>query len=299
MRRARLLLCLALLLQTAGLRAETAQSIVPMTLTPGAYGGGRIYVPVRIGDVMGPMRLDTGASTTRVKLAPWNKDFPVIAQSLSTGASGALTHCDDVAAANVALKASQGNDIARGKYELSRCATNDGDDLLGLDFFKGARFTLAFANREMTFFPPPGAAALTPLRLLGAQKKLMGVATKIGDAAPLALIDTGAEISAVDLSFMLKHRRLFTLVSKKAKAGEAGGKSFVSRLIKIKEIDLGAGRVLHDVYALAYDFGPLRDALGPQTPIILGYNVISRFTWDFDFTKPEQPSWSARATEGH
>ncbi|WP_442756410.1 retropepsin-like aspartic protease [Methylocystis sp. JAN1] len=283
-----------LFLGIAGAKAEPGRSVVPMTLTQADYGGGRIYLPMRFGNMMGAMRLDTGASTTRVALAPWNKDLAVLGQSDSTGASGRTVRCDDVEAKNVEIKASQGSSIARAKYEVARCAANDGDDLLGLDFFRGARFSLDFTRREMTFFGDAPARA-TPFRLLGPDQKLVGVAFKIGNATTVGLFDTGAEVSAVDQQFVDRHKNLFTPVKRKGKASEAGGAAFSSKIYKIKALDLGEGRVLKGVYALAYDFGVLGEALGPQTPFILGFNFISRLNWTLDFTQAKAPVWDARA----
>ncbi|WP_424363399.1 retropepsin-like aspartic protease [Methylocystis parvus] len=290
----RLAFLCASLLFAADLRAEPGRSVVPMTLTQADFGGGRIYLPMRFGNMMGTMRLDTGASTTRVALAPWNRDLAVIGQSDSTGASGRTVRCDDVEAKNVEIKAAQGNGIARAKYEVARCAANDGDDLLGLDFFKGARFSLDFTKREMTFFGDPPVHP-TPFRLIGPEQKLVGLAVKLGNTTVVGLFDTGAEISAVDQKFVDSHKGLFTLVKRKGKASEAGGAAFTSKIYSVKSLDLGGGRVLKGVYALAYDFGVLREALGPQTPFILGYNFISRLNWTLDLTQPKAPVWEARA----
>ncbi len=269
-------------------------STVMMTLTQGDYGGGRIYVPFRFGNVAGKMRLDTGASTSRITLASWNKDLPVLGQSDSTGAFGKVTRCDDVEATNVELAAAQGNNIGRAKYEVTRCAASAGDDLLGLDFFKGARFTLDFERGEMVFFadvrPDWRPVAFQPL---GPDQRLLGIPIRAGSATFLGLFDTGAEITAVDQQFVDRHRALFAPVKGKPKASEASGGGVVSRLYKIRTLDLGEGRVLHGVYAMAYDFGALRQALGPQTSFVLGYNVLSRFHWELDFTKPA-PSGATR-----
>lgn len=274
---------------------EDNRSTVLLTLTQSDYGGGRIYLPVRFGNVIGTMRLDTGASTTRITLAPWNKDLPSLGQSDSTGASGQTTRCDDVEAKNVELKAAQGNNIARAKYEVSRCAASDGDDLLGLDFFKGARFSLDFERHEMMFSGETHATGhAKPFRLLGPDQRLVGIDVRAGNVTGVGLFDTGAEISAVDQQFVEKHRNLFTLVKRKGKASEAGGKHFSSKIYKVKELDLGEGRILRGIYAIAYDFGVLREALGRQTPFILGYNFVSQFNWELDFRSPNSATWDAK-----
>jgi hypothetical protein len=281
-------------LGAAPAHAEPARSVVSLTLTQSEYGGGRIYVPVRFGNVMGPMRLDTGASATRIKLAPWNKDLPSLGQSASTGASGRTTSCEDVEAKNVELKAEQGNNIGRGKYVVARCPDSDGDDLLGLDFFKGARFALDFDRRELIFFGEKGAEGpAAPVKLLSPDQSLVGVALKAGDVSTAGLLDTGAEISAVDKQFVDKHKKLFTLVKNKSKASEAAGKDMSARIYKIRRLDLGGDRILRDVFALAYDFGALREALGAGTPFILGQNVIGKFNWELDFTS-SPPTFAAK-----
>ena len=286
---------IALLLGAASASAENDGSVIALTLTQGDYGGGRIYLPVRVGNAMGTMRLDTGATTTRIALAPWNKDFPSLGQSASTGAAGETVRCEDVEAKNVELQAARGNNIGRAKYLLTRCAASDGDDLLGLDFFKNARFSLDFDRHEMVFFPPTHAIDHPrPFRLLGPDQRLVGVPLRLGRAGVVGLFDTGAEVSAVDQQFVDSHRKLFTLVKKKARAGAASGKEFAPRIYKLKALDLGEGLVLQDLFVLSYNFGALRDVLGPQTPIVLGYNVLSRMNWELDFAAPGPPIWSAR-----
>lgn len=52
----------ALLFSAALARADNSRCTILMTLTQSDYGGGRIYPPVRFGNVMGTMRLDAGAS---------------------------------------------------------------------------------------------------------------------------------------------------------------------------------------------------------------------------------------------
>mgnify|MGYP006281263441 CR=1 FL=1 len=286
---------LTLFCSAAGATAEEDASVVSLTLTQSDYNGGRIYLPVRIENVAGTMRLDTGASSTRITLAPWNKSLPVIGQSMSAGATGKATSCDDVEAKILQLQAASGNNIGRSKYVVTRCAANDGDDLLGLDFFKGAHFAIDFTRRQMIFSTPSQLnAQAKAFRPIAAGKGLVGIDLRAGGVAASGLFDSGAEISAVDQKFVDSHKGLFTLVKKKGKASEAGGRMWSSRIYKIKDIDLGDKRILRGLYVLAYDFGALRDVLGPQTPFILGYNFISKFNWDLDFRTPNAPTWDAR-----
>lgn len=284
-----------LLFSVAALGAEKSRSVIPLTLTEDEYGGGRISLPVRIGNFMGTMRLDTGASSTRIRLAPWNKDLPILAQSVSTGASGGTMRCDDVEATNVELVAAQGNNVARSKYMVTRCPADDGDDLLGLDFFRGARVSLDVDRRELVFFGDITARGRPkPFRRLGPEGRLVGIDLHLGKKATIGLFDSGAEVCAVDQQFIRKHKGLFTAANVKAGASGVGGKRIWSKIYRIKSLDLGEGHVLRDLYAISYDFGALRGALGRDVHLLIGYNLIKRFDWDFDFRAADSPTWDAK-----
>jgi hypothetical protein len=148
----------------------------------------------------------------------------------------------------------------------------------------------------MVFFGAPLApGGAKPFRLLGPDHRLVGVDLRAGDTSAVGLLDTGAEICAVDQQFVQRHKNFFTLVKNKGSATGVGGKKISSKIYKMKELDLGDGRVVRDLYALAYDFGPLRQILGPNAPFILGYNLVSKFNWELDFRTPNAPTWNAVA----
>lgn len=293
----RLSLLCALLFSAGAARAEPAQSTVALTLTAADYGGGRISAPMRFGAVQGRMRLDTGASTSRIALAPWNKDWPVLGAARSTGAFGQTSNCEDVEAKAARMVASQGDDVARASYVVSRCPTNDGDDLLGLDFFRGARITLDIPGRELIFFntkPPAGPAKM--FRVMGPDRKLIGLETLLGKQRVVALFDTGAEISAVDTAFVLRHKALFTPVKNRQAASEAGGSRLSGQIYALKALTAG-GLDYRGLYVLAYDFGVLRRALGDDAPLILGHNFIANYVWEIDLTHPDSPTWRATPSQ--
>jgi Aspartyl protease len=276
--------------QTA--RAEPGRSVVVMTETQSAYGGGRAYLPMRFGGVMGNMRLDTGATSTRIALAPWNKDLPSIGKSESLAVSGHVSLCDDVEARNVEIRAAEGSSIGRAKYVVTRC--DSGEELLGLDFLKGTRFTLDFLAAKMVFFDAVSGDRLRPFQQLGPDHRLLGIPLHMGATAIVGLFDTGAEVSAVDRQFVQRHKNLFTLVKRRQLADGAGGGAFAPDVYRLKKLDLGDGHAFRDVYVLVYDFGPLREALGPQSPMIMGYNLLSKLRWSLDFTAAGAPVWSAQ-----
>ncbi len=278
-----------------GARAEAPASIAPLTVTHGELGGGRFYATMRFGDVMGTMRLDTGASTSRITRAPWNAGLRQVGETMSTAATGGTMHCDDVEAKNVFLKVSKGNAIGRAAYVVSRCPAGSGEDLLGLDFFSGARFRIDPRGRTLVFAGASNASGpMRPFRLLGPEHRLVGIDAKIGDTPVVGLFDTGAEISAVDLKFVQIHKKLFTPTKATVHATDAGGGKWSPSVYRIKSIDIGDNHILHNVYVIAYDFGVLREALGPQTPLILGVNFIGKLQWELDMRDMSAPTWTVR-----
>jgi hypothetical protein len=286
------LLPIALASQTPA-RAEPARSVINMIQTQAAYGGGRAYLPMRFGGVMGTMRLDTGASSTRIALAPWNRDLPAVGRSESLSVSGQVNVCDEVEAKNVEIKAAEGASIGRARYVVTRCQS--GEELLGLDFLKGTRFSLDFHDKRMVFFEPPAPDMHPqPFQLLGPDHRLLGVPLNAGPTGIVGLFDTGAELSAIDRQFVQSHKELFTPIKRKLRADGAGGGAFAPDLYRVKKLDFGEGRIVRDIYVLAYDFGRLRDVLGPQSPMILGFNVLRKFRWSVDLTGAGAPTFAAQ-----
>ena len=274
--------------------AQESGSVVNLSIARSSYGGGRLYAPMLIGHFQGKMRVDTGASSSRVSLAPWNKDASIIGSSRSLGVSGKFARCDDVRLPSITMKASVGPDVGRVNYLVTRCASEQEDDLLGLDFFKGGYFVIDSKRHQIQFLSGPSTR--TPqyfLKPLGSEKKLVAIDIKIGDLNREGLIDSGAQISAVDRRFVDAHPEFFVFVKSGAKASDASGKPLMSKIYKVKQLDLGDGRIVRGLYVLVYDFALLREEIGEQAPFILGFNLIDKFNWRFDLRANMPPRWEA------
>ena len=275
-------------------KAQESGSIINLSIVRSSYGGGRLYAPMLIGQFQGKMRVDTGASSSRVSPAPWNKDAPIIGSSRSLGVSGKFARCDDVRLPKITMKSAAGPDVGRVNYLVTRCAGEQEDDLLGLDFFRGGYFVVDSKRHQIQFLSGPSAK--TPqyfLKPLGAEKKLMAIDIKIGDLNREGLIDSGAQISAVDRRFVDAHPELFVFVKSGARASDASGKPLMTKIYKVKLLDLGDGRIIRGLYVLVYDFALLREEIGEQAHFILGFNLIDKFNWRFDLRTNMPPRWEA------
>jgi len=266
-----------------------------LSIASGSYGVGRIYAPVRFGEVTRQMRLDTGASTSHIKLAPWNKKLPSLGQRHTLTVTGNKSLCDKVRFHDVEIIGHENQKVRKENYQLLRCLNSNGDDLLGIDFFQGEYFTLNFKDKQINFINNLDQThQSTPFRKITGADGLLGVDIRIGASTSVGLFDSGAEISAVDQRFVAQNKSSFVLVRATGMATEASGKQWPTKLYKIKSLDIGGGQVVRDIYAIVYDFGVLRDAFGHETSFILGYNFISKFNWTIDLRSSQDPRWTAR-----
>lgn len=273
---------------------ESSAGTVSLKIKEGERDMGRIYVPVRVGNYRGFMRLDTGASSSRVFQAAWNKDLPVIERIDSISATGKVVTCDSVEVHNVALEANGVANVGRSKYTVRRCPTSDGENLLGLDFFSGAHIVFDFDQRMMEVGPEVKRQIKGPvhrLPILESGQPLAAIPLNTGSGEVLGMLDSGAEMSAVDSKYIAAHPENFEYAGEVGEATDAGGNSWAPKFYRIKNLNISGTHELHDVYVLAYDFGSLREVLGPQTPIVLGFNIMSKFNWAFDLTKGHSPTY--------
>jgi len=276
-------------------RCQEPGATTSLSIASGSYGVGRIYAPVRFGGVTRQMRLDTGASTSHIKLAPWNKKLPSLGQRHTLTVTGNKSLCDKVRFHDVEIIGHENQKVRKENYQLLRCLTSNGDDLLGIDFFQGEYFTLNFKDKQINFINNLDQThQSTPFRKITGADGLLGVDIRIGASTSVGLFDSGAEISAVDQRFVAQNKSSFVLVRATGMATEASGKQWPTKLYKIKSLDIGGGQVVRDIYAIVYDFGVLRDAFGHETSFILGYNFISKFNWTIDLRSSQDPRWTAR-----
>jgi len=268
---------------------------VPLRITDGDFDMGRMYVPIRVGNFKGVMRLDTGATSSRVLLADWNKDFTVVDQTQSMSASGKVVTCDAVEATNVALESQGSANIGRSKYTLRRCPNSDGEDLLGLDFFDGTFLTINFDQGILEVGPKATGQMKGPVQrlpILDSGQPLAAVPLNPGGEDVLGMLDSGAELSAADTLFVEAHPEWFEYVTEAAQATDAGGNAWAPKIYRVKNLKVAGMFNLENTHLLVYDFGVLREALGPKTPFILGFNIMSQFNWAFDFTRGHSPTFS-------
>jgi Aspartyl protease len=104
-----------------------------------------------------------------------------------------------------------------------------------------------------------------------------------------AVWDTGAGLTAVDVSFAEAHPHLFEPI-RSAVGFDAGGIEIPSQLAHMAPCKIGGVSFDASVCALV-DFGPMNDRLEEPIHVILGMPVIIQADWRFD---APQRRWSLR-----
>lgn len=273
----------------------SAAVIVPLAIESSSTPqGGRIYVPTQMAGFESLMRLDTGATTSRIRLASWNKNLPIVDHSESVSASGQTRSCDMVQSQGIALRTTNSGKVMRSNYVLSRCPDESSEDLFGLDFFIGTQVRFDFNARTIELNEPaPTATQFLPLKIITTGDPLLALPLKVdSNTSYFGMVDSGAEISAVDERYVHYHENQFEFIKDVAEASDAAGKSWTPKLYRMKELAIAGGKTLKDVLVIVYDFGYVRQALGTETPFILGYNVLSQFNWTFDLKNIDRARYS-------
>lgn len=274
-----------------------AAAVILLDVVYEESGGGSMYVSVRAGAFKGSMQLDTGASTSRVAVSPWNQFLPSLGQSTSVSANGSESQCSEVHPESFALVARDGTLLARKNYTLNRCESASDSDLLGLDFFNRTLMRLNFDDQtlEVESKPQVLVEGHAPIHALvpTSTALLMGIPVRIADRNGFGMVDTGSELTAVDLTFIRNNSAAFEYIGQAGKATAADGTEWYPEIYTLKKLKLGDRHELENVKVIAYDFGSFIDDLGRDVHIILGFNVLSQFNWEFDLRDPKARTWLA------
>jgi hypothetical protein len=244
----------------------------PLLLKRGEIESGYMEVMVTLDGFTTPIKLDTGANSTQLLAAPWNAHYPVLRQAQRGGASGLRYTCDVISFAKVSVEG-----LSQQAYEADRCALDAGHQLFGIDFFKGEALYFDFEQSALEL-NGPRAKGSYPLKIY--EEGHISLELKILGRPYFAVFDTGAGLTSVDQPFVDRNPDSFTFV-RAIQGKDGGGHSVAMKLYRIKRLEIDSA-VLENEYVLAFDFGRIRDYFGENTPLILGFNVITKHNWAID-----------------
>lgn len=257
-----------------------------------SFGGGGIYLPAIFRGKTIKMLLDTGASSTYILPAQWNMSLPILGTKVALGINGIPSSCSKLDLSDLQIGSSIDPVISNKRIQGLRCQESNGENIIGVNYLYGSIIELDFRKRIMSVldhnseFPP-----VADLIKLKNGDGVLGLPIKISSNNIIGLLDTGAAISAVDSKYVASHKQDFELVEKNSNASEGSGHSISAKLYKIRNLTFGETNTLRNIYAISYDFSSLQQAFGPELVAIIGYNIISRFSWTFDLRSENKPMW--------
>lgn len=245
---------------------------LPLDLKRGELDSGEVYISASFDGLLMPIKFDTGADSTQLLKAPWNSNYPMLRQEQRGGASGVRYTCDVILFSSVSVEGFQ-----RDPFEADRCDLAKGQQLFSLNFFGDSILYFDFKNNSLEINGGKAQGKL-PLRTYG--KGHIAIELKMQDQPYFAVFDTGAGLSSVDQLFVDRNPTAFEYIQD-IDGNDGGGHKVTMKLYKIKALDIDGIRVMNE-YILAFDFGTLRNYFGENTPLIVGFNIITKYNWTLD-----------------
>lgn len=251
--------------------SSLAQAI-PLDVVEVKPGSFDIQVEVNFDDMPRRFTLDTGANKTSVsrdeQTNKYRSSDKVKSQGLASKRKG--TECEMIRPDYISM-----DNLKINYPEIKRCTYN----LLGMDMLGKNVVELDFTSRKLVLHP---AVSLREAFLLerfeyGAPK----LQVSINDNKLKALFDTGAQRTAVDLSFVKNNSQLFKPTGQKLSGFDSTGAVLNYDVYEVLKFQVGS-LVVENLKVLVFDFGPIADHLGKDSPVIIGADVIVRANWILD-----------------
>lgn len=256
---------------------------LPLNVIPGDLGSFEIQLSLELDSVTREFQLDTGANNTILKPDAQSLAYPSMGKSKARGASGVEVDCDLVQPQQFrwdqhVIKAPLVERCDFGIHSLNNLGMNILNNLiLDLDPRQASLEMLAQFPSQLS--PHPLERLSQGHSRLRVQIAADSV-TKPGTWG--AIFDTGAQLSAIDSVFADAHPEWIEFLQDVEGGLDVTGNPVKMKLYRIKFLRVG-NQIFHDVTWLGFDFHALRTYLGPDTPLILGNNVILQARWILDF----------------
>jgi hypothetical protein len=247
------------------------------TSTPGYLGGGETLLTCEFAEYSGPCKVDTGLNFTTIPLLENTSSLKSIKKITHTSASGSAIDCDLIDVSELFFS---GQSVAKN-LRWVRCTLEAwAKPILGLDVLAQKYLYLNYSRQSLSFERPTDLIADKNFARGPNDHIILNVGFK-GGALSKAMFDTGASITAVSQKFYEANPHLFTVVGELA-TKDTHGKMIGNQLAILNWIDVGSRRFAAE-YVTIMDFGSLQDFLGDDVDFVLGFSVISRANWFFDF----------------
>lgn len=249
----------------------------PLTSTAGYLGGGETLLLCEFADFAGPCKLDTGVNFTTI---PWNEktsSLKSVGKLNHVSASGSAMECDLIDVSELSFN---GEFVAQN-LRWVRCPLGEAaKPLIGLDVFFKKQLFISYSTNSLKLQKPENLTVDKTFSTETSGHIILDVQFK-GSVPSKAMFDTGASITSVSQKFYEKNKTLFTLIGE-TESKDTHGKIIGSQLAILNWLQAGSKKFVAE-YVMIMDFEPVQEFLGPDVDFILGFNMISKADWFFDF----------------
>lgn len=255
-----------------------------LRVVPNPFPSGKVYADCVIDGTRVTCFLDTGSAMSLVAPQGKFKRYPDLGSFQFKSASGKPQRADTIQTRTFEL---DGHTVRNAR--VGRLRDDSVEDTLGMDILGRQPFALEFRNRPaMRVSPKPPEKTSNDLSV--GRHGLMSVPVTWGEAPALAVWDTGATITAVDLRFARTHPENFKRVRRHVDGIDGTGQKISVESWRAKKLQVGS-RSFRNVLVVALDLGLLNGETSGRADAVLGFNIIRKADWYFD---PARRRWSVR-----
>jgi hypothetical protein len=245
-------------------------------LSRGPHGAGKAVVRCDVDGDWEWMVLDTGSLFSILRDSERFRSYPTVGRIRFKSASGVPMGADTIMIKRLGLDQHLFTNVVMARVSGGLKLTGT----LGLDVVGKYPFAVHFRDEAALYL-----RARAPERLLGGltlyNSGLFTIPVFIGNLAGETVWDTGAELTAVDQSYVAAHPELFKLGGIVGGVMDGNDQPVAARLVKIRRLEVG-GRTFRNVSALAVDLQTIHEGTSEKVPLVIGFNVIRRTDWYFD-----------------
>lgn len=236
-----------------------------------------IFVKALVNKIERNFILDTGCGNTSLIYDDFSSELPKKDEKESPGVFGSANF-DLVEASSIGI-----GGFSKEKILLSRMAKGlKGHNLLGMDFLKDFKLTLMINEKKMIIDSKDTVFSFeNENTIYSDENNVPLIELSYGDKTTKVIWDTGAGITCVDISFIKKNSRLFEKAGKSEGTDSTGTTMSVPTYL-MKEVSIG-GYSFPEHFVAGVDFSHLKPKLETPFDIVLGYGILSKANWHFDF----------------
>jgi len=238
-------------------------------------GAAEVLVDGTIGGRAYRFLLDTGAAITRVKCDDYISAFPSVEKRETSGAFS-KSNLDLVIVPNIAI-----GPISRDNFTLARATLAAPNNLIGMDLLKDHRLHFHFDTNRIDVDSEYHPEVNDIHELTLSKKSHPYIDVQFDGLKARAVWDTGAGMTVVDSQFVSNNPSLFRSISM-SRGTDSAGVVRETPLIAMKSMTVGNTTFpAHKVVAI--DLSLVSASTDIPVDLIMGYNIIRRANWWFDF----------------